>query len=111
MAATGKDRRGGRHYLGKASAVAPLEQEVVARSHRSVIRLFGLRFVKPGLVSRALGRLLAQEFEDRLTSDYDVESDIEAAVARQRVTDAERFVRQLERWLRQETARRRPQAR
>ena len=88
-----------------------LEQEVVARSHRSVIRLFGLRFVKPGLVSRALGRLLAQEFEDRLTSDYDVESDIEAAVARQRVTDAERFVRQLERWLRQETARRRPQAR
>lgn len=81
-----------------------LEQGVVAHSHRSVIRLFGLHFVKRGLVSGALGKVLAQEYEDRLTSDYDVESDIEAAVATQRVADAERFVRQMERWLRQEKA-------
>ncbi len=79
-----------------------LHKEIVPHSHRSVISLFGLHFVKGGIVSGTLGRVLAQEFEDRLTSDYDVEIDIEEAVARQRLSDAEHFVRQMERWLRQQ---------
>ena len=87
-----------------------LEKGIVARSHRSVIGLFGLHFVKAGLIGREMGRVLAQEYEDRLTSDYDSETDVEEDVAKQRVADAERFVRQMERWLRQETARRRPKA-
>ena len=87
-----------------------LEKGIVARSHRSVIGLFGLHFVKAGIIGRELGRLLAQEYEDRLTSDYDSETDIEEEVAKQRVADAKRFVQQMERWLRQETARRRAQA-
>ena len=87
-----------------------LNKEIVPRSHRSVISLFGLHFVKCGIVSGALGRVLAQEFEDRLTSDYDVETDIEEVVARQRFIDAEDFIRHMGRWLDQEQPRRRLRA-
>ena len=78
----------------------------MATSHRSVIGLFGLHVVRAGLVDREWGRSLAQEYEDRLTSDYDAEAAVEAPVAEQRVADAKRFVRQLERALQelQETA-------
>jgi len=41
-----------------------------AQTHNGVIQLFGLHFIKPGIVDRRFGKLYNQLFTLRLTGDY-----------------------------------------
>lgn len=41
-----------------------------AQTHNGVIQLFGLHFIKPGIVERRIGKLYNQLFTLRLTGDY-----------------------------------------
>ena len=69
------------------------------RSHQSAMRLFGLEFVKPGLMPGSHGRLLSVMFKERQDVDYDeapvvTVQDARAAVdqARDLVSDASRLL-------------------
>ncbi len=50
----------------------------VAQTHNGVIQLFGLHFIKPGIVERHIGKLYNQLFTLRLTGDYNDSYTLEA---------------------------------
>jgi uncharacterized protein (UPF0332 family) len=62
-----------------------------SKKHATTIRRFSEQFVKTGLVSADLGRLLNEAAEARFIADYD-EADVEAEVARARIAGMERFL-------------------
>jgi len=55
------------YYAVSALLVA---NKIPAHSHDGAITQFGLHFVKPGLVSREMGKLIRQLFTMRQTGDY-----------------------------------------
>jgi len=48
-----------------------LKQGVSANTHGGIIGLFGLHFVKSGVISHEMGKLYSQLFELRQSGDYD----------------------------------------
>ncbi len=48
-----------------------LKHSYSAQSHKGVIGLLGLHFIKKGIVSRDSGKLFSRLFEMRQTGDYD----------------------------------------
>lgn len=68
----------------------------MTRTHSGLISAFGLHLVKPGLVSRELGRQLNRAHEARLIADYSDES-MTPEDARVFVDVAVAFVEELER--------------
>ncbi|RLF32848.1 MAG: HEPN domain-containing protein [Thermoplasmata archaeon] len=55
-----------------ASQALLMIKEVYPRSHKGVIQKFGEEFVKPGLLEKKMGYILAQAETMRLKADYDV---------------------------------------
>jgi len=47
-------------------------KEIYPKSHKGVIQKFGEEFVKPGLLEKKMGYILAQVETMRLKADYDV---------------------------------------
>lgn len=72
-----------RAALLASNAAVPPE---IARTHSGLIGAFGLHLIKPGLISRDLGRLLNQAYEIRQAADYSGETvelaDAEAIVGK-----------------------------
>ena len=62
-----------RLYYAAYNAVSALliANKDAAQSHSGVIHLFGLRFIKSGILEPELGRLYHNLFSKRLTGDYD----------------------------------------
>jgi uncharacterized protein (UPF0332 family) len=48
-----------------------LKEGITARTHGGVRQMFGLHFVKPGLIDRDLGKYYSDIFDMRQTGDYD----------------------------------------
>ncbi|HAQ20885.1 MAG TPA: antitoxin [Prolixibacteraceae bacterium] len=48
-----------------------IQNNYSAQTHSGVIRLFGLHFVKTGIISKEAGKLYSKLFELRQTGDYD----------------------------------------
>lgn len=48
-----------------------ISKEIKAQTHIGVRQMFGLHFIKNGLIDKNLGRYYANIFDKRLTSDYD----------------------------------------
>ena len=48
-----------------------IQHGIAASTHSGVIRMFGLHFVKTGLVSEDIGAFYSQVFEFRQAGDYD----------------------------------------
>ena len=86
-----------RAYYAMFHAVRALlaTRRLDSRKHSGVISLFNQHFVKPGLVSRDLGRILmtAKDFRER--GDYDEFTPISAEVARTMVESASRLVAEI----------------
>ena len=55
-----------------ASQALLMIKEVYPKSHKGVIQKFGEEFVKPGLLEKKMGHILAQSETMRLKADYDV---------------------------------------
>jgi uncharacterized protein (UPF0332 family) len=55
-----------------ASQALLMIKEVYPKSHKGVIQKFGEEFVKPGLLEKKMGHILAQAETMRLKADYDV---------------------------------------
>jgi uncharacterized protein (UPF0332 family) len=86
-----------RAYYAMFHAVRALlaTKRLDSRKHSGVISLFNQHFVKPGLVSRDLGRILmtAKDFRER--GDYDEFAPISEEMARTTVENASRLVEEI----------------
>ena len=54
-----------------------ISKEINAQTHTGVRQMFGLYFIKEGLIDRELGRYYSQIFDKRQISDYDDFQDYE----------------------------------
>ncbi len=63
-----------------------------ADTHKGVVTLFGLLFVKTGKLSRNLGKYLANLKDDRESGDYEVFSFIDKETAEIAIKEAKEFL-------------------
>lgn len=63
-----------------------------AESHKGVVTLFGLLFVKTGKFSRNLGKYLANLKDNRESGDYEVFSYIDRETAETAIAEAKEFL-------------------
>ena len=71
-----------------------------AETHRGLVTLFGILFVKTGKFSKHLGKFLANLKDDRETGDYEVFSYIDRETAETALQEADEFIRAAETYLR-----------
>ncbi len=83
------------------AALAAIGQEPSSvKTHSTVIRTFGLHFVKTGRIPRDIGKSLNEAFEIRVDADYGV-SAVSVEDARATVERAEAFVVTVSHFLRE----------
>ena len=88
------------YYAAFHSATAMLLTEgLSADTHRGLLNLFGLHFVKTGKIDRKYGRYLSNLKDDREAGDYEVFSTIDRTVAEKAVAEASEFVAAIEKYL------------
>lgn len=86
-----------RLYYAAYYAVSALliAYEIPAHSHDGSIQQFGLHFVKPGLVSRDMGKLLKVLFGMRQTGDYSDRFGLTEEDVVPKIVPTEAFVKQI----------------
>lgn len=70
--------------------------------HSGVISAFRQHFIKTGLVAPEYSKIYGRLMEDRHESDYEPGSFVTRDEAQSNLADAERFVLEVQRWLKQE---------
>ncbi|GAB4422372.1 MAG: HEPN domain-containing protein [Thermodesulfovibrionales bacterium] len=70
-----------------------------AETHKGVVTLFGLLFVKTGKFKKNLGKYLANLKDDRESGDYEIFSYIDKETAETAVTEAREFLRESREYL------------
>lgn len=65
---------------------------IEARSHEGLKQMFGLHFVKPGLISKEMGRIITDLKEDREKGDYGVVTPFNKEDAEDAIKKAEIFL-------------------
>jgi uncharacterized protein (UPF0332 family) len=63
-----------------------------AESHKGVVTLFGLLFVKTGKFSKDMGKYLANLKDDRESGDYEIFSYIDEETAKTAIAEAKKFL-------------------
>ncbi len=76
-----------------------LTKDLKFSSHRSVISLFGEYFVKTGIFKLEMGRRLSKIFEKRLIGDYSFAPEINREEAREVLSWAEEFIKEIRAYL------------
>lgn len=71
-----------------------------AESHKGVVTLFGLFFVKTGKFTRNMGKYLANLKDDRESGDYEVFSYIDRETAETAISEAQKFIKEGKAYLR-----------
>ncbi len=70
-----------------------------AETHKGVVTLFGLLFVKTGKFSKQTGKYLANLKDDRESGDYEVFSFVDGETAEQALFEAKEFLKETESYL------------
>jgi hypothetical protein len=70
-----------------------------AETHKGVVTLFGLLFVKTGKFKKDLGKYLANLKDERESGDYEVFSYIDRETAETAIEEAKEFVRETQAYL------------
>lgn len=70
-----------------------------AETHKGVVTLFGLLFVKTGKFSKELGKYLSNLKDDRESGDYELFSFIDEETARTALDEAEEFLKETKSYL------------
>lgn len=83
-----------------ASAVL-LAEGITAKTHDALKMMFGLHMVKTEKIDRKYGRLLSNLKDERESGDYDLFSDFQREDAESAVEQAEEFLREMKRYLRE----------
>lgn len=71
-----------------------------AESHKGVVTLFSLFFVKTGKFTRNTGKYLANLKDDRESGDYEVFSYIDRETAETAISEAQKFIKEGKAYLR-----------
>ena len=74
-----------------------MQENMEARTHKGIIALFSMNFVKTGKVSEETGKLYRSLFELRQTGDYDEIKEIGKEDVDGRLEPAEKFIAEIER--------------
>jgi hypothetical protein len=82
-----------------AAKAALATKNIEPVSHNAVKRMFGLHLIKTEEVEKDFAKILTAEQEDRAIGDYDIYIEINQDRALKRVTDAEKFVKRIEKYL------------
>ena len=95
------DDAASRAYYGAfhAAQAILLTEGLSANTHRGLVNLFGLHFVKTGKIDKQFGKFLSNLKDDRETGDYEIYSAIDKDVAETSVEEAVEFVKQAEKYL------------
>lgn len=72
-----------------------------AATHKGVVTLSGLLFVKTGKFDKQIGKYLANLKEDRENVDYEVFSYVDEETARTAMNEAREFLNETKRYLRE----------
>ena len=81
------------YYAGfHATQALLLTEGAHAETHKGVVTLFGLLFVKTGKFSKNIGKYLANLKDDRESGDYEVFSYIEKETAETALSEAREFL-------------------
>ena len=68
-----------------------LTKDIRPTSHAGVVSLFGLHFVKDGLIERDYARMISQGLDLREDGDYGIYTDVTKARASEILSDAQKF--------------------
>lgn len=79
-----------------------LKQGVSANTHGGIIGLFGLHFIKSGIIGHEMGKFYSQLFELRQTGDYDDWNVVTEKDIKPLEPQAESFLNTLEALIRQD---------
>ncbi len=80
-----------------------LSKGLKASSHSGVITLFGEHFVKTGIFDREMGKALKRAYDSRQKGDYAAGFLIDKEEAEEKLNDAKKFVKMVEKYLRSST--------
>ena len=72
---------------------------VKVQTHKGVKIMFSLHFVKTEKIEKEFAKILGAGKEEREIADYEVDFEIVEQNAKQRVDDAEKFVKRIEQYL------------
>lgn len=83
-----------------AAQAVLLTEGLTAETHRGLINLFGLHFVKTGKIDNKFGRYLSNLKDDREKGDYEIYSAIDEESAREAVQEGREFLKEMNKFLR-----------
>lgn len=72
-----------------------LKNGISVRTHEGIIRMFGMHFVKNGIVSSEMGTTYSKLFSLRLTEDYDDDYNLTENDVLPKVKDAENLIEEV----------------
>ncbi len=73
-----------------------ISKKIKAQTHAGVRQMFGLHFVKTGLIDKELGSFFSNIFDKRLTGDYDDFIDYNKEDVLALIKPAKKFIHQIE---------------
>lgn len=82
-----------------ASQALLLTEGQKAETHKGVVTLFGLFFVKTGKISKEFGKYLTNLKDDRESGDYEIFSFIDEKTASAALKEAEEFLKEAKSYL------------
>ncbi|NWF51005.1 MAG: HEPN domain-containing protein [Ignavibacteriaceae bacterium] len=82
-----------------ASQALLLTEGQKAETHKGVVTLFGLLFVKTGKFSKELGKYLSNLKDDRESGDYELFSFIDEETSKAALEEAEKFLKEVKTYL------------
>ncbi len=82
-----------------SAEAALLKKQMTFTSHKAVISAFGQYFVKTGIFGKQMGKNLNIIFGERQLGDYESNFSISEDQALNTFNNAQRFVEQIEEWL------------
>jgi uncharacterized protein (UPF0332 family) len=80
------------YYMSQALL---LSEGFEASTHKGLIKLLGLHFVKTGKISNDLAKSLASAYEDRQMSDYNVRFEPTKEEALEAISEAQKFIKSI----------------
>jgi uncharacterized protein (UPF0332 family) len=80
------------YYMSQALL---LSEGFEASTHKGLIKLLGLHFVKTGKISNDLAKSLASAYDDRQMSDYNVRFEPTKEEALEAISEAQKFIKSI----------------
>ena len=90
-----------RAYYGvfHAASAVLLAEGITVDSHSGLKTMFGLRLIKTEKIDKKYGRWLNQLKDERENGDYDIFTSFDREDAENSITEAEKFIQEMKRYL------------